>query len=48
MRKYGDFQATCNPHDNYIHVTGYHLGHYLWGKYLQCITQIENESWIDS
>ena len=35
------FQATCNPHDNYVHVTGYpvlhgDLLHFLWGKHLQC------------
>ena len=23
MRNYGDFKATCNTHDNYMHVTGY-------------------------
>ena len=35
------FQATCNPHDNYVHVTGYpvlhgDLLHFLRGKNLQC------------
>ena len=35
------FQATCNPHDNYVHVMGYPVLHgvflhFLWGKHLQC------------
>ena len=34
-------QTLCNPHDNYIHVTGNTLRHrdslhFLWGKHLQC------------
>ena len=36
------FQATCNPRDNYVHVTGYPVLHgvflhFLWGKHLQCM-----------
>ena len=35
------FQAIGNPHNNYVHVTGYPLLHgvfihFLWGKHLQC------------
>ena len=42
------FQATCNPHDNYVYVTGYLMPHgvspyFLWGKNLQCAT---NSDWI--
>ena len=41
MRNYGDFRHTCNPHDNYILITGNTLRHgdspyFLWGKNLQC------------
>ena len=41
MRNYGDYGYTCNPHDDYMHVTGYTLQHgdsphFLWGKHLQC------------
>ena len=41
MRNYGDYGHTCNPHDDYVHVTGNTLPHrdslhFLWGKYLQC------------
>ena len=37
----GDFRRTCNPRDNYMHFTGYVLGHgdppqFLWVKNLQC------------
>ena len=32
----------CNPHPNYMHITGYPVQHgdslhFLWGKHLQCI-----------
>ena len=42
MRNYGDYGYTCNPHDDYMHVTGYTLWHrdsphFLWGKHLQCL-----------
>ena len=41
MRNYGDYHYTCNPHDDYMHVTGYTLRHrdsphFLWEKHLQC------------
>ena len=38
----------CNPHHNYIHITGYPMQHgdslqFLWGKNLQCgLTQREH------
>ena len=33
----------CNPHPNYMHITGYLVRHgdslhFLWGKHLQCTT----------
>ena len=41
MRNYGDYEYTYNPHDDYMHVTGYTLRdgdspHFLWRKHLQC------------
>ena len=35
------FQTMCNPHPNYMHITGYPVQHgdslhFLWGKHLQC------------
>ena len=41
MRNYWDFRHACNPHNNYMHVTGNTLRyrdslHFLWGKHLQC------------
>ena len=35
------FQTMCNPHPNYMHITGYPVRHgdslqFLWGKHLQC------------
>ena len=42
----GDFRRTCNPHDNYMHFTGYVLRHgnpphFLWGKNLQCSLDVD-------
>ena len=42
MRNYGDYGYTCNPHDDYMHVTGNTMRHraslhFLWGKHLQCM-----------
>ena len=48
MRNYGDYGYTCNPHDDYMHVTGNTLQHrdslhFLWGKHLQCMYLLENK-----
>ena len=45
VRNYGDFMHTCNPHDNYMLITGNTLRHvdspyFLWEKHLQCAMQI--------
>ena len=46
------FQAMCNPHHNYMHITGYPVQHgdslhFLWGKHLQCIVFIsESRLWL--
>ena len=41
FQNYRDCRYTCNPHDDYMHVTGNTLRHrdslhFLWGKHLQC------------
>ena len=42
------FQTMCNPHPNYMHITGYPVRHgsalhFLWGKHLQCRECYENK-----
>ena len=39
--KFSGFHTMCNPHPNYMHITGYPVQHgdslhLLWGKHLQC------------
>ena len=45
---YSGFQATCNPHDDYVHITGYPVRHgdslyFLWGENLQFT--VRNSRW---
>ena len=49
MRNYWDYGYTCNPHDNYMLITGRTLQHrdsphFLCGKHLQCIYLREAKS----
>ena len=42
VRNYRDCRYTFNPHNIYVHITGYVLRHedsphFLWGKHLQCM-----------
>ena len=42
FQNYRDCRYTCNPHDDYMHVTGNTLWHrdslhFLWGKHLQWV-----------
>ena len=44
------FQTMCNPHHNYMHITGYPVWHgdslhFLWGKHLQCIFSALTSVW---
>ena len=46
------FQTMCNPHPNYMHITGYPVRHgdslhFLWGKHLQC-TQLKSKLLLKS